>query len=156
VYTVKEVAMLLDLTEHTVRFYTDKGLVPNLQRDKNNKRLFDDEAINWLTGVKYLKQCGMSVEDIKTHVNLCLEGGSTIQALYDIIFKQKTIAQEQLEEAKRTVKYMEEKVNHYLDIINGVVTDDTNPGEWESIKPIPLKKNKLIFHDKSACFNYRI
>nr|WP_226002096.1 MerR family DNA-binding transcriptional regulator [Paenibacillus sp. BJ-4] len=25
-YTVKEVAKLLDLTEHTIRFYTDKGL----------------------------------------------------------------------------------------------------------------------------------
>lgn len=33
-YTVKDVAKLLDLTEHTVRFYTDKGLVPSLQRDK--------------------------------------------------------------------------------------------------------------------------
>jgi len=33
-YTVKEVAKLLDLTEHTVRYYTDKGLVPSVQRDK--------------------------------------------------------------------------------------------------------------------------
>lgn len=64
-YTVKDVAKLLDITEHTVRFYTDKGLVPSVQRDKNNIRLFDQESINWLTGVKYLKQCGMTVEDIK-------------------------------------------------------------------------------------------
>lgn len=71
-YTVKEIAELLDLTSHTVRYYSDKGLVPNEQRDKNNNRLFDDESINWLTGVKYLKQCGMSVEDIKTYVDLCL------------------------------------------------------------------------------------
>ncbi|MDP9739077.1 UNVERIFIED_ORG: DNA-binding transcriptional MerR regulator [Bacillus sp. B2I3] len=139
-YTVKEVAKLLDLTEHTVRFYTDKGLVPNLQRDKNNNRLFDDESINWLTGVKYLKQCGMSVEDIKTYVDLCLEGGSTIKERYEIILKQKTIAQAQLEEAKRTVKYMAEKANHYLEIINGVVPDDTNPGEWESINANTTKK----------------
>ncbi|MDP9576640.1 UNVERIFIED_ORG: DNA-binding transcriptional MerR regulator [Bacillus sp. 1751] len=76
-YTVKDVAKLLDITEHTVRFYTDKGLVPSVQRDKNNIRLFDQESINWLTGVKYLKQCGMTVEDIKTYVDLCLEGGST-------------------------------------------------------------------------------
>ena len=39
----------------------------------------------------------------------------------------------QLEEAKRTVKYMDEKANHYLDIINGLSPDDTNPGEWELI-----------------------
>lgn len=78
IHTVKEVSKLLDLTEHTVRFYTDKGLVPSVQRDKNNNRLFDKESISWLIGVKYLKQCGMSVEDIKSYVDLCLEGRSTI------------------------------------------------------------------------------
>lgn len=129
-YTVKEAAKLLDLTEHTVRYYTDKGLVPSIQRDKNNNRLFDEESINWLTGVKYLKQCGMTVEDIKTYVDLCLEGYSTIQERFEIILKQKEIAQTQLEDAKRTVKYMEEKVSHYLDIINQVIPDDTNPRKW--------------------------
>lgn len=129
-YTVKEMSELLDLTEHTIRYYTDKGLVPSVQRDKNNNRLFDDESINWLTGVKYLKQCDMSVEDIKTYVDLCLEGDSTIQQRYDIIMKQKAIALEQLEEAKQTAKYMEKKANHYLDIINHLTPDDTNPGKW--------------------------
>ncbi|MCA1040695.1 MerR family transcriptional regulator [Bacillus infantis] len=131
-YTVKEVSKLLDLTEHTVRFYTDKGLVPSVQRDKNNNRLFNQESINWLIGVKFLKQCGMSVEDIKSYVDLCLEGNSTIQERYEIILKQNKIAQAQLEEAKRTVKYMEEKASHYLDIINGVMPDDMNPRDWES------------------------
>ena len=131
-FTVKEVSKLLDLTEHTVRFYTDKGLVPSVQRDKNNNRLFDQESINWLIGVKYLKQVGMSVEDIKSYVDLCLEGNRTIQERYEIILKQKEIAQAQLEEAKRTVKYMEEKATHYLEIINGLIPDDTNPGDWES------------------------
>lgn len=138
-YTVKEVANLLNLTEHTIRFYTDKGLVPNLQRDKNNNRLFDDESINWLTGIKHLKQCGMSVQDIKTYVDLCLEGRSTIQERYDIIMKQKAIAQAQLEEAKQRAKYMEAKAKHYLDILNEEIPDDTNPGKWNTLSN---KKNK--------------
>lgn len=45
-YTMKEVVKLLDMTEHTVRYYTDKGLVPNVQRNKNNTRIFDDQSIN--------------------------------------------------------------------------------------------------------------
>lgn len=133
-YSVKEVAKLLDLTDHTVRYYTDKGLVPNVKRDKNNNRLFDEESINWLTGVKYLKQCGMLVEDIKTYVDLCLEGDSTIQERYEIILKQKEVAQAQLEQAKIRAKYMEDKLKHYLDIINQVIPDDTNPGKWEKNK----------------------
>lgn len=129
-YTVKEVAKLLGLTEHTIRYYTDKGLVPTIQRDKNNIRLFDDDSINWLTGVKYLKQCGMSVEDIKSYVDLCLLGDSTIHERYQIIMEYKAAAVAQLEEAKLKVKYMEDKASHYLDIINHVIPDDTNPAKW--------------------------
>lgn len=129
-YTVKEVAKLLDLTEHTVRYYTDKGLVPNLQRDKNNIRLFDEQSINWLKGAKHLKQSGMSVEAIKSYVDLCLEGESTIQQRYEILLEQKATALAQLEQAKLIVKFMEEKVNHYRDIINHVIPDDMNPGKW--------------------------
>lgn len=129
-YTVKEVAKLLGLTEHTIRYYTDKGLVPTIQRDKNNIRLFDDDSINWLTGVKYLKQCGMSVEDIKSYVDLCLLGDSTIHERYQIIMEYKAAAAAQLEEAQLKVKYMEDKADHYLDIINQVIPDDTNPAKW--------------------------
>lgn len=65
---------------------------------------------------------------------MCLEGRTTIHERYQIILKQKEIAKAQLEEAKRTVKYMDEKANHYLDIINGLLPDDTNPSEWELIR----------------------
>ena len=68
-YTVKEVSRLLGLSEHTIRFYSDKGLVPSLRRDKNNNRIFDEEAINWLTGVKYLRDCGMPLHAIR-HLSL--------------------------------------------------------------------------------------
>lgn len=130
-YTVKEVAKLLNLTEHTIRYYTDKDLVPSVKRDKNNNRLFDEDSINWLTGIKYLKATGMSLEDIKEYVDLCLKGDSTVPERYEIILKQKSIAEVQLEEAEKRVEYMKQKVKHYSDIVNNKIQDDTNPGQWE-------------------------
>ncbi|WP_068504318.1 MerR family transcriptional regulator [Paenibacillus kribbensis] len=130
-YSVKDVAKRLNITEHTIRFYTDKGLVPNLKRDKNNNRVFTDESINWLIGAKNLKKCGMSVEEIKTYVELCLEGESRIHERYEIIRKQKEAALAQLEEAKLRAEFIIEKEKHYLDIINQVIPDDTNPAVWE-------------------------
>ncbi|MCD7035699.1 MerR family transcriptional regulator [Metabacillus sp. GX 13764] len=144
-YTVKEVSRLLGLTEHTVRYYTDKGLVPSVQRDKNNNRLFDEESVNWLIGVKHLKQSGMAVEDIKSYVDLCLAGPSTIKERYSIIMKQKNIAQEQLKEAKQRAEFMEGKANHYLDIMNGTAPDDMNPKDWKTNDTDTGDKNKLVF-----------
>ncbi len=133
-YTVKEVAKLLDLTEHTVRFYTDKGLVPSIQRDKNNNRLFNDASVHWLTGAKRLKKCGMSVDDIKKYVDLCLEGESTVEERYAMIQKQKEVVFAQLEEVKSMAEYITKKEKHYQDIIEHVILDDTNPALWENVK----------------------
>lgn len=89
-------------------------------------------------GIKHLKQCGMSVEDIKTYVDLCLEGDSTIQKRYEIILKQHAISLAQLEEAKIRAQFLEKKASHYLDIINGVIADNTNPGKWELSSNAPV------------------
>ncbi|WP_088227450.1 MerR family transcriptional regulator [Desulfosporosinus sp. FKB] len=123
-YTVKEIAQKTNLTEHTIRYYTDKGLVPNIQRDKYNNRLFDEESLNWLIRVKYLKDCGMSIKDVKHFVDLYLEGDSSIPLRYEIILKYREIAREQLEEATRRVEFMEEKAKRYHKIINQVISDN--------------------------------
>lgn len=131
-YTVKEVSELLDLTEHTIRYYTDKGLVPSVIRDKNNIRLFNEESINWLKGIKYLKGTGMSIESMKEYVDLCLKGESTIQERYQIVLDQKEIAERQLKEAIERVEYLRNKAGHYLEIVNHKIVDDTNPGKWDT------------------------
>ncbi|MNZ54325.1 HTH-type transcriptional regulator AdhR [compost metagenome] len=130
-HTVKEAAAILGLTEHTIRYYTDQGLVPSLQRDKNNNRLFDEESMNWLNGVKYLKECGMSIEAIKEYIDLCMEGDSSIDKRYEIILAQKAVAEAQLEQAKQRFKYMQEKADHYTDIVKRRIPDDMNPRKWQ-------------------------
>lgn len=118
-YTVKEVAQRLEMNEHTVRYYTDQGLVPSLKRDNHNIRLFDEASVQWLLCVKHLRHCGMPIEEIKTYINLCQKGDSTVRERYDIMRKQQTVALTQLEEAQHRVAYIEEKASNYLQMING-------------------------------------
>lgn len=125
-YTIKEVVRKTNLTAHTIRFYTDKGLVPNVQRDKYNNRLFDEESLNWLIRVKYLKDCGMSIKDIKYFVDLYLAGSSSIPRRYEIILKYRDIAREQLKEAKKRLDFMEKKTKRYRKAINQDIYDDKN------------------------------
>lgn len=122
----------MGLTEHTIRFYTDKGLVPSVTRDRNNNRLFDEESINWLTGVKYLKECGMSIEAIKDYVDLCLEGNSTIEQRYQIVLSQKAAAEEQLRSAQERIEYLNAKTAFYQDIMEHNKPDFMNPGTWQT------------------------
>ncbi|MBL1225878.1 MerR family transcriptional regulator [Enterococcus sp. BWR-S5] len=129
-YTVNDVSERLNLSKHTIRYYTDQGLIPNLQRDKNNNRIFDDASLNWLIGVRYLKNCGMSIQDIREYNQLCLLGDSTIDERFDIILKQKALAEEQLLEAQKRYKYLEDKLELYEKIKNRQHTDTANPDKW--------------------------
>lgn len=119
--TIKQMAQMFGVTEHTLRFYTGKGLLP-CARDGGNRRVFDEESVNWMQGIQCLKGCGASIEDIQTYRRLCLpeESEENLRARYAIILKQR-------EEAKATVKYMEDKSAHYEVILAGLSPDDTNP-----------------------------
>lgn len=125
-YTVKQIAEMMGMTEHAIRYYTDRDLLP-CQRDGGNRRVFDDESINWLMGIKCLKGCGMSIEDIKHYGDLCLQGGDTLEERYQIMLKQRNIAEERLREAKEVYEYISKKTQHYKDIIDKRIPDDTNP-----------------------------
>ena len=122
---------MFDVTEHTLRFYTDSGLLP-CERDGGNRRVFNDESVNWMQGIKCLKGCGASIDDIKEYCRLCLleESEENLRARYEMILNQRAKAYKRLEEAEATVKYMDEKAAHYEAILAGLAPDDTNPRKW--------------------------
>lgn len=125
-YTVKQISEIMGMSEHTIRYYTDLNLLP-VKRDSANRRIFDEESINWLMGIKCLKGCGMSIEDIKKYGDLCLIGDETLIERREIMKKQLEIAKQNLENAKSILEYVKKKVEHYDDIIEGKIADDTNP-----------------------------
>ena len=130
-YTIKQMAEMFGVTEHTLRFYTDKGLLP-CTRDGGNRRVFDEESVNWMQGIQCLKGCGASLEDIQAYCRLCLVEGSeeNLWARYAIIRKQREAAHQRVEEAKATAKYMDDKAAHYEAILAWLAPDDTNPKNW--------------------------
>ena len=130
-YTIRQMAQMFGVTEHTLRFYTDQGLLP-CTRDSGNRRVFDEESVNWMQGIMCLKGCGASIEDIREYCRLCLmeESEENLRARYAIIRKQREEAYKRVEEAKATARYMDDKVAHYEAILPGLAPDDINPKNW--------------------------
>ena len=128
---MKEFAKKFNVSEHTLRYYTDIGLLP-CKRDSGNRRVFDNESENWMQGIICLKGCGASIDDIKEYCRLCLleENEENLQARYQIIIKQREQAYKRVKEALATAKYMDEKVKHYEKILEGIIPDDSNPKTW--------------------------
>ncbi|PWG60674.1 MerR family transcriptional regulator [Bifidobacterium catulorum] len=133
VYTLRQFAEMFHTTGHTIRYYTDIGLLP-CERDAGNRRVFNEESVNWMQGILCLKGCGASIEGIKEYADLCRlpESEDTLRARYRIILQQREQAYRKVEEAKATAAYMDDKVRHYEAILSGRIPDDTNPEHWNA------------------------
>lgn len=118
-YTVKEVAELLGVSVHTVRYYDDKGLIPGTKRNAANQRLFDDMEVEWLFVSLTLKNTGLSLKDVKHYIELYQQGDSTLPERYEIMKKQKEKTLQEMEELKLRLAVLYRKIDHYGKLLEG-------------------------------------
>lgn len=117
-YTVKQVAELYGVSPHTVRYYDNAGLFPDVTRGKNGERLFSKEQLDWLNIVMCLRKTGLSISGIRNYIELCERGDETLQERYHIILAQKKRAKEELAECKKKLEVLEHKEKWYLSMLD--------------------------------------
>lgn len=126
-YTIKEVAEKMDISEHTLRFWAKSGFFPFLTRNDNNVRMFSESDLNWVRIVKCLRSVGTQTKDVKRYIDLCIIGDSTIKERYQIILDTKAKALEQMDELKKQLDLLDYKENFYKNLIKNHSEDVWNP-----------------------------
>ena len=126
-YTIKEVAEKLDISEHTLRFWAKSGFFPFVKRDQNNIRQFSDNDLQWVKIVKCLRSVGTENKAIKRYIDLCIIGDSTIEERYKIILDTKEKALAQMDELKKQLELLDFKENFYKNLIKNNLEDSWNP-----------------------------
>lgn len=126
-YTIKDVAEKMDISEHTLRFWAKSGFFPFLTRNNNNVRMFSENDLNWVRIVKCLRSIGTKTKDVKRYIDLCIIGDSTIKERYQIILDTKEKALEQMNELKKQLELLDYKENFYKNLIKNHLEDSWNP-----------------------------
>ena len=81
-YSMKEACTLTNMTYENLKFYCNEGLVPHVKRDNNNRRIFDEKDVKWIKDLTCLKKCGMSIQEMKEYLELCMQGKSRAKAQF--------------------------------------------------------------------------
>lgn len=118
-YSMKEACKLTDMTYETLKFYCNEGLVPNVKRDKRNYRIFDDHDIKWIQSLNCLKNCGMSIAEMKEYLALCLKGESSIPERKIILNHKKEALLQSINKLQQAVEYIDWKQNFYDEVLSG-------------------------------------
>lgn len=118
-YSMKETCKQVGMTYETLKFYCNEGLIPNVQRDKNNYRVFDDNNINWIKSLFCLKKCGMSIDEMKRYLDLCLQGQSSIPERKIMLDEKKKELELKRKEIEDSLSFIDWKQNFYDDVLDG-------------------------------------
>ena len=118
-YTMMQVCRKLDMTYQTLKYYCNEGLVPNVKRDKNNRRIFDEHDVNLIKDLSCLKKCDFSIQEMKEYLELCLQGPSTIEIRKEMLSKKRKNLEDTIQQLEESIDYIDWKQNFYDDVLSG-------------------------------------
>lgn len=116
-YTMKEVCCETNMTYETLKFYCNQGLVPNVKRDKNNRRIFDEYDLAWIKSLTCLKKCHMSLAEMKEYLAMCLEGEKSIPRRKLMLAEKKQRLLKEIKTLEEGSAYIDWKQNFYDDVL---------------------------------------
>ena len=125
-YTMREACEKLNMPYETLRFYCKEDLVPNIKRDKNNYRLFDERNLAWLRDLQCLRNCGMSLKDMRRYMEYCLQGPSTISQRQAMLAVTKQELLRQAREIEERLQYINYKQEFYEGVLSGKIKYRSN------------------------------
>lgn len=118
-YTMKQTCELIGLNYEALKFYCNQGLVPNVKRDANNRRVFDDRDVAWIRSLICLKNCGMGIERMKEYMKLCLQGRSSVPVRQQILQEQREELLSRMRRLQESIDFIDSKNRYYEDILAG-------------------------------------
>ena len=111
--TIKDVAERTGLSVYTIRYYAREGLLPSVQRDKNGVRFFTEEDLEYVYIIECMKNCGMSIKEMRDFTNWTLEGDATIDKRLALFQEKYNLMQEKMWRMQEVQEALQYKVWFY-------------------------------------------
>lgn len=125
-HSMKEASKMTGLTYDAIKFYCNKGLIPGVQRDENNYRVFDDKTIAWMQSLSCLKNCGLSVAEMQKYLDFCLEGPSSIEERKAMLMEKREDLLTAMAAMQEALRYIDEKQDFYDGVLSGTIEYQSN------------------------------
>ena len=116
-YSIGEVAKMMGLTTHTLRFYDKEGLLPNVRKNSAGLRRFTDDDVRWLSILECLKSTGLQLKDIKHYIDLAKLGDESLQERLEMFKQQRIKVENQICELQKNLEKIDFKIKYYCEAI---------------------------------------
>ncbi|GAA5153613.1 hypothetical protein GCM10023321_24130 [Pseudonocardia eucalypti] len=109
---IAEVADLLDISPHTLRYYERVGLV-EVDRDSSGHRLYRPETVRRLVFLTRMRLSGMAMRDLQHYIALVDDGEATVPERLDMLLEHRDTIRRQIKELTLSLAATEYKIATY-------------------------------------------
>ncbi|MFW0788157.1 MerR family transcriptional regulator [Gordonia sp. CPCC 205333] len=110
--TIAEVAELLTVSAHTLRYYERVNLV-DVERDPRGHRIYSPEAVRRLVFLTRMRLSGMPMRDLQHYVELVDAGAGTVPERLDMLVEHRDTLRRQIRELTLSLVATEYKIENY-------------------------------------------
>lgn len=118
-YSMKEACRLTGLSYETLKFYCNQGLIPGVQRDAGNRRVFTDHQIGQIHGLLCLRDCGMGVTEMKQYMAILTGENPDVPALKAMLEQKRVSLEASIAKAQESLKFIAWKQEFYDAVLRG-------------------------------------
>ena len=115
-YSIGQFSELSGFSIDTLRYYEkQKLLFP--KRDENNRRVYSEKDVAWISFISRLKKTGMSIREMQKYAKLRYAGEQTIPERLVLLFNQLDNLHEEEKKIEDNIEFVEQKIKTYLKTI---------------------------------------
>ncbi|MEV6072545.1 MerR family transcriptional regulator [Nocardia sp. NPDC052001] len=110
--SIADVADLLDISPHTLRYYERVGLV-DVGRDISGYRVYDADSVRRLVFLTRMRLSGMPMRDLQHYIELVDAGEDTVPERLDMLIEHRDMIRRRIRELTLSLAATEYKIATY-------------------------------------------
>ncbi|MHC5227112.1 MerR family transcriptional regulator [Enterococcus sp. LJL99] len=112
-YSIGEFSTKVNISVDTLRYYDKEGLMPFIERNSSGRRVFKDADLNYVEVIKCLKRSNVSIKEIRTFIEWCMEGDSTLFLRKNFFDEQELALEKQIADLESALAFLKWKKWYY-------------------------------------------
>lgn len=112
-YTIQQICTMFEIPASTLRYYEEIGLLPNVQRTKNNQRIYSDEHIARLNAINCFKRTGLPINKMLEFFEYEKNLPEHINDIIRLVSDHEKYITEEIEKLQHDLIHIKHKVRFY-------------------------------------------
>ena len=123
-YTIGELSRMVNLTQRTIRYYEEIGLLHSVRRIENGKRVYTDDDVRRLKFINRLKMLGLSLAEMIELEKIYREQRNNREIIPKLIVLLDQRA-DQIDERIRQLTALKREIGEYQARLRGKLPQET-------------------------------